>query len=57
MKKHIFLRASSGDLLLIEKQKKPFVSLNHGVIIIHKSLTTASFAQVDEVLNDLKAVL
>ena len=48
-KKHIFLRASSGDLLLNEKQKKPFVSLNHGVTIIHESLTTASL--VDEALN------
>ena len=45
--KHIFLRASSGDLLLNEKQKKPFVSLNHEVTIIHESLTTASLAQVE----------
>ena len=50
-KKHIFLRPSSGDLLLNEKQKKPFVSLNHGVSIIHESPTTASLAQVAEVLN------
>ena len=50
-KKHIFLRASSGDLLLNEKQKKPFVSLNHGVTIIHESLTTASLAQVVKALN------
>ena len=34
-KKHIFPRASSRDLLLNEKQKKPFVSLNDEVTIIH----------------------
>ena len=51
--KHIFLGASSGDPLLNEKQKKPFVSLNHGVTIIHESLTTASLAQVDKALNGL----
>ena len=50
-KKNFFLRASSGDLLLNEKQKKPFVLLNHGVNIIHESLTTASLAQVDKALN------
>ena len=50
-KKKIFLRASSGDLLLNEKQKKPFVLLNYGVNIIHESLTTASLAQVDKALN------
>ena len=50
-KKHIFLRPSSGDLLLNEKQKKPFVSLNHGVSIIHESPSTASLAQVAKVLN------
>ena len=33
--KHIFPRASSGDLLLNVKQKKPFVSLNDEVTIIH----------------------
>ena len=33
-KKHIFPRASSGDLLLDEKQKKPFVSLSIEVTII-----------------------
>ena len=51
MKKHIFLRPSSGDLLLNEKQKKPFVSLNHGVSIMHESPTTASLAQVAKALN------
>ena len=50
-KKHIFLRPSSGDLLLNEKQEKPFVSLNHGVSIIHESPTTASLAQVAKALN------
>ena len=33
-KKHIFPRAFSGDLLLNEKQKKPFVSLSDEVTII-----------------------
>ena len=49
--KHIFLRPSSGDLLLNEKQKKPFVSLNHGVSIIHESPATALLAQVAKALN------
>ena len=56
-KKHIFLRPSSGDLLLNEKQKKPFVSLNHGVSIIHESPTTASLAQVAKALNGPDASL
>ena len=34
-KKNIFPMASSGDLLLNEKQKKPFVSLKDEVTIIH----------------------
>ena len=50
-KKHIFLRPSSGDLLLNEKQKKPFVSLKHGVSIIQESPITASLAQVAKALN------
>ena len=33
-KKHIFPRAFSGDLLLNEKQKKPFVLLSDEVTII-----------------------
>ena len=45
MQKTHFPVASSGDLLLNEKQKKPFVSLNNEVTIIHESLTTASLAQ------------
>ena len=50
-KKHIFPMASSGGLLLNEKEKKPFVSLKDEVTIIHQSLSTALLAQVDEVLN------
>ena len=50
-KKHIFARASSGDLLLDEKQKKPFVSLSDQVTIIPNALTTASLAQADKALN------
>ena len=50
-KKHIFPRASSKDLLLNEKQKKPFVSIKDEVTIIHLSLTTASLALVDKALN------
>ena len=34
-----------------EKQKKPFVSLNHGVSIIHESPTLASLPQVAKVPN------
>ena len=49
--------ASSGDLLLNEKQKKPFVLLKGEVAIIHYSLTTASLAQVDEALNGLDSNL
>ena len=56
-KNHIFLRPSSGDLLLNEKQKKPFVSLNHGVSIIQESPTTASLAQVAKALNGPDASL
>ena len=55
--KHIFLRPSSGDLLLNEKLKKPFVSLNHGVSIIHESPTTAWLAQVAKALNGLDSSL
>ena len=50
-KKHLFLRPSSGDLLLNEKQKKLFVSLKHRVSIIPESPTTASLAQVAKALN------
>ena len=51
MRKTHFPRASSGDLLLNEKQKKPFVSLNDEVTIIHSSLTTAPLTQLDKALN------
>ena len=37
--------------MLNEKQKKPIVSLNRGVSIIHESPTTASLAQVAKALN------
>ena len=49
--KNIFLRPSSGELLLNEKQKKTFVSLNHGVGILQESPTTASLAQAAKALN------
>ena len=45
-KKHIFPRASSRDLLLNEKQKTPFVSLNDEVTKTPQSVTTASLGQV-----------
>ena len=51
MRKNTFFEGHPRDLLLNEKQKKPFVSLNHGVSIIHESPTTASLAQVAEALN------
>ena len=50
-KKTIFPRVSSGDLLLNEKQKKHFVSLNDEFTIIHWLLTTALLVQVDKALN------
>ena len=50
-KKHSFPRASSGDLLLNEKQKKPFVSLNDEVTINNTLITTASLVQVDKALS------
>ena len=34
-----------------EKQKKPFVSLKHGVSILQETPTTASLAQVTKALN------
>ena len=40
-----------------EKQKKPFVSLIHGVSIVHESPTTASLAQVAEALNSPESSL
>ena len=43
----VFQAASFGDLLLNEKQKKPFVSLKDEVTIMQSLLTSASLAQVD----------
>ena len=40
-----------GPFVERKTKKKPFVSLNHGVSIIHESPTTASLAQVAKVLN------
>ena len=42
---------SFGDLLLNEKQKKPFVSLKDQVTITQSFLTAASLAQVDNAPN------
>ena len=47
----VFQEASFGDLLLNEKQKKPFVSLKDEVTITQSLLTSASLAQVDNTLN------
>ena len=51
-KKHIFLKPSSGDLLLKEKQKKPFVSLKDEVTITQSFFTAALLAQLDNALNE-----
>ena len=48
----VFQAASFGDLLLNEKQKKPFVSLKDEVRITQLFLTAASLAQVDNALNE-----
>ena len=48
----VFQAASFGDLLLIEKQKKPFVSLKDEVTITQSFLTAASLAQVDNAPNE-----
>ena len=47
----VFQAASFGDLLLYEKQKKPFVSLKDEVTITQFFLTAASLAQVDNAPN------
>ena len=47
----VFQAASFGDLLLNEKQKKPFVSLEDEVTIMQSLLTSASLAQVDNAPN------
>ena len=44
--------ASFGDLLLKEKQKKPFVSLKDEVTITQLFLTAALLAQVDNAPNE-----
>ena len=48
----VFQAASFGDLLLNEKQKKPFVSLKDEVTITQSFLTAASLAQVDKAPNE-----
>ena len=48
----VFQAASFGDLLLNEKQKKPFVLLKDEVTITQWFLTAASLAQVDKVPNE-----
>ena len=44
----VFQAASFGDLLLNEKQKKPFVGLKDEVTITQLSLTPVSLAQMDK---------
>ena len=48
----VFQAASFGDLLLHEKQKKPFVSLKDEVSITQLFVTAASLAQVDNAPNE-----
>ena len=48
----VFQAASFGDLLLNEKQKKPFVSLKHEVTIKKLFLIAASLAQADSAPNE-----
>ena len=48
----VFQVSSFGDLLLNEKQKKPFVSLKDEVSITQLFLTAASLAQVDNAPNE-----
>ena len=48
----VFQAASFGDLLLNEKQKKPFVSLKDEVTITQSFFTPASLAQVDNAPNE-----
>ena len=52
-----FQAASFGDLLLNEKQKKPFVSLKDEVTITQSFFTVASLAQVDNGPNEADANL
>ena len=48
----VFQAASFGELLLNEKQKKPFVSSKDKVTVTQLSLTAASLAQVDNAPNE-----
>ena len=52
-----FQAASFGDLLLNEKQKKPFVSLKDEVTITQSFFTAGSLAQVDNAPNEADANL
>ena len=52
-----FQAASFGDLLLNEKQKKPFVSLKDEVTITQSFFTAASLAQVHNAPNEADANL
>ena len=52
----VFQAASFGDLLLNEKQKKPFVSLKDEVTITQSFFTAASLAQVDNAPNEADAI-
>ena len=51
-----FQAASFGDLLLNEKQKKPFVSLKDEVTITQSFFTAASLPQVDNAPNKLMRI-
>ena len=53
----VFQVVSFGDLLLNEKQKKPFVSLKDEVTITQSLLTSASLAQVDNTPNGDDSIL
>ena len=53
----VFQATSFGDLLLNEKQKKPFVSLKDEVTITQSFFTAASLAQVDNAPNKADANL
>ena len=52
-----FQAASFGDLLLNEKQKKPFVLLKDEVTITQPFFTASSLAQVDNAPNEADANL
>ena len=50
-KKHIFTRETSGDLLLNEKLKKPFVSLSDEVTINNTLISYYRFTRTSKALN------